>query len=404
MAGTYKVGKKWRADWFDNDGIRHRKRFDTKREAEDHLVQVGAELKQDVWVDPDKVPTFGEVCNDWLQDRIAQTTVPGTGYRPSTLAQWQSHVAHIKACIGRMTASDVDVTAVQRMIAKLHMAEKAGGRELSPRTVAKVKTTASRIFRFGMAKRKKTGIQVNPITLLEKTKDSSGEQSEDGVRLHVGLHEVTEKEVLTPQEVKEVLLAAEPGFYRTIIATAIYSGARISELLALPWSNIDFEQSVIKIRRTLSTARVKPIEGEDKKATKEERIRWFDPKTKRGKRDIPMTPTLASTLKAWREKCPKSRLDLVFPNEFGEVANRTGIGRHGLTSALRQAKIEKKITMHSLRHTYATLLIYLGRKTEQISEYMGHADIIVTLTVYAHFLKEKKQDTMSDLERLIENG
>jgi integrase len=60
--------------------------------------------------------------------------------------------------------------------------------------------------------------------------------------------------------------------------------------------------------------------------------------------------------------------------------------------------------MHSLRHTYATLLIYLGRRTEQISEYLGHADIIMTLTVYARFLKDKKQDAMSDLERLIENG
>jgi integrase len=60
--------------------------------------------------------------------------------------------------------------------------------------------------------------------------------------------------------------------------------------------------------------------------------------------------------------------------------------------------------MHGLRHTYASMLILLGRKIPEVSCYLGHADLAVTMTVYAYFLKSKKQDTMSDLERLIENG
>lgn len=60
--------------------------------------------------------------------------------------------------------------------------------------------------------------------------------------------------------------------------------------------------------------------------------------------------------------------------------------------------------MHGLRHTYASMLILLGRPITEVSRYLGHADIAVTMKVYAHFLKPKKQDTMSDLERLIENG
>lgn len=48
--------------------------------------------------------------------------------------------------------------------------------------------------------------------------------------------------------------------------------------------------------------------------------------------------------------------------------------------------------------------ILLGRPITEVSRYMGHADVYVTMSVYAHFLKPKKQDTMSDLERLIENG
>lgn len=144
----------------------------------------------------------------------------------------------------------------------------------------------------------------------------------------------------------------------------------------------------------MSTAKVK---GE----TNPEKHRWFDPKTKKGIRAIPIPADLVTALREWKDKCPKSRLDLVFCNEFGEPCDRTGIGRYGLTPALKQAGIEKAVTMHGLRHTYASMLILIRRPITAVSAYLGHADVAVTMKIYAHFLKEKKQDTMSDLERLI---
>jgi Phage integrase family len=113
-----------------------------------------------------------------------------------------------------------------------------------------------------------------------------------------------------------------------------------------------------------------------------------------------------SAIEDWKEKCPKNRLELVFCNEFGEPCDRTGIGRYGLAPALKQAEIEKAVTMHGLRHTYASMLIMLKRPSTAVSSYLGqgHAHIAVTMKIYAHFLKERKKDTMSDLERLIQNG
>jgi integrase len=123
-------------------------------------------------------------------------------------------------------------------------------------------------------------------------------------------------------------------------------------------------------------------------------VRWFDPKTKSGLREIPIPSELVAALKAWKEKCPSSRLELVFGNEFGEPCDRTGMGRYGLKPALEQAKIDKVVTMHGLRHTYASMLILLGRKIPEISQYLGHADVSITMRVYAHFVKPKTQDTM----------
>jgi integrase len=94
----------------------------------------------------------------------------------------------------------------------------------------------------------------------------------------------------------------------------------------------------------------------------------------------------------------------VFCHEFGEPCDRTGIGRYGLAPALEQANIEKAVTMHGLRHTYASLLIQIKRPITEVSEYLGHADVSITMRVYAHFLKAKKRDSMVDLEALIQNG
>jgi integrase len=395
MAAVYKIGKKWRADWTDNDGIRHRKRFKTKGEADDYLIPIKEKLRNGTYVAPQRIWLFGPLADSWITNRIEQSRKPGTGYRPSTLAQWQGHIAHLKFSFENVKVSQIDARAFERAMAAWQLPKDQDGRGLSPRTAAKVRTTASRIFKFGI--RNKCGIETDPTKLIERVKESSGEQSETGEALYVGLHEVTEQEVLTPEEAKRAILAVKPGLPRVLIQTFIYAGPRVSEALAIRWPEIDLDAGIINIRRTISTAKVK---GE----INQEKIRWFNPKTKKGLREVPIPPGLVGALREWKQKCPKSRLDLVFCNEFGEPCNRTGIGRNMLKPALDQAKIEKIVTVHGLRHTYASMLILLGRPITEISRYLGHADVSITMRVYAHFLKPKKQDMMSDLERLIENG
>jgi integrase len=340
---------------------------------------------------------FGALADEWIAGRIEQSRIPGSGYRPSTLAQWQSHIEHMKASFGRTKATEVDVVVIGQAVGMWRLTKDKGGRGLSARTVGKVLTTLSRIFRYGIANRKRTGVNIDYTKVLEKVKDSSGEQTETGEKLYTKLHAVTEKEVLTPEETKRVILAAKPGLYRTVIQTAIYTGARISEILALRWEDVHVDRGLIDIRRSMSTARVK---GE----ANQEKVRWFDPKTHSGTRQIPIPLELKTALKAWKEKCPQSRLDLVFSNEFGEPLDRTGIGRYVLEPALKQAGIDKAVTPHGLRHTYASIMIALKRDTAQISAYLGHADVSITMRVYVHFLKPKKQDDMSDLDRLIESS
>ena len=105
MAAVYRVGDKWRADFIDKDGIRHRQRFTTKGDAEDFLIEKKVEIKEGVYVAPKNIPAFATLADEWIAARIELSRTPGSGYRPSTLAQWQSHIAHIKLSVGATKAT-----------------------------------------------------------------------------------------------------------------------------------------------------------------------------------------------------------------------------------------------------------------------------------------------------------
>jgi integrase len=412
MAAVYKVGKKWRADWIDPKGVRHRRRFKTKGDADDFLTKIGPELKEGTWVAPKDIPMFGAVADDWLRGRAEISQTPGSGYRPSTLLQWQSHVGHLKFSFENRRADTISAQAFGQAMTSWRLPKAEGGRGLGAKTCGKIRTTASRIFRFAIAN--KLGVKEDPTKLMESEKLSSGEQvspmektpEDSATKLPVPsrsklLHKVTEKEVLTPQETKALILATTPGVYRLVILTAVFTGARISELLALRWSDLDLDKGVVTVQRSLSTALLSGMIAGWVHPAKNERWRWFDPKTFAGIRRVPIPPQLVSALKEWRERCPESRFELVFCNVAGEPLDRTMIGREVLAPAIERAGIQKKITPHSLRHTYASTLIMLGRDVAQVSKYLGHSDVYVTMAIYTHFI-ERKHDTMDDLEQLVQ--
>jgi hypothetical protein len=166
MAAVYKVGKKWRADWTDLEGIRHRRRFDTKGEADAELTEVKTQLNAGTYVAPKKIPTFVALADEWMTGRIEESRKPGEGYRPSILSQWQTHIAHMRTGFDLIKLSDIDARAIERAITKWRLSKKDGGRGLSQRTAAKVRTTMSRIFRFGI--NSKRGIVADPTKFIEK--------------------------------------------------------------------------------------------------------------------------------------------------------------------------------------------------------------------------------------------
>ena len=196
---------------------------------------------------------------------------------------------------------------------------------------------------------------------------------------------VTPAELLTPAELGRLVAAAAPGVYRMLLALAAATGLRSGELLALQWSDLELPQAGpgrVQVRRTLSWARVK---GEEAAV----RPRFYPPKTQTGRRAVPLPAPLVAALQEWRPRCPQGELDLVFPNSDGGLIRRTTALRYGLWPALRRAGL-RRVTMHSLRHSFASALLMGGRPITEVQHLLGHSSPAVTLKVYAHFLPSEQ--------------
>jgi integrase len=200
---------------------------------------------------------------------------------------------------------------------------------------------------------------------------------------------VTEDEVLSPADCRKLIDAAADGFDKAFLMTAVMTGARHDELLALRWADVDLEAGTIHFRRSLSWAK---LPGEPTRA------KFFDTKTgRRGNRKLPCPAELVLTLKKWRLRCPKGELDLVFPTLAGAPQHRRRILEHVLRPTLAAAGLDTRFHMHTLRHSFCSALLAQGTPPTEVQRYSGHTRLSTLLDVYSHFIPSEQTGS---LERL----
>ena len=201
------------------------------------------------------------------------------------------------------------------------------------------------------------------------------------------------EDVLSADEVAQLIAAARPGFYQTFFLTAVLTGARVGELTALTWDDVDLDGAKLQIKRTVSWAKARGTTGRAKP-------HFYPPKTASSRRSIPMSAELVSSLRRWKLACPPSALNLVFPNTEGTPRHRSTIAYDGLRPALKRAGL-RPVTIHSLRHTFASGLIMQGRRITEVAHLLGHSKPDVTLRVYSHWFKDTKTDAVASWAKAV---
>src|SRR5208283_3420033 len=171
---------------------------------------------------------------------------------------------------------------------------------------------------------------------------------------------------------------------RTMIELDAFTGLRRGELIGLRWQDVDFENLILHIRRSV----VAMVEGA--------------PKTEASLKDVPLDAQTAESLWAWRHLSPyASPSDWVFasPHMKGRQPYWPGtLWRYYGKPALQRAKVRKQVSYHTFRHTFETLLNANGeRESQGRTGTAAPASLKVTTDVYTQAVGPQKRDAQSNL-------
>lgn len=201
----------------------------------------------------------------------------------------------------------------------------------------------------------------------------------------------------TAEEVTHFLMFARPHRLYGLFYTAIVTGMRRGELVALRWRDVDIVKERLSVR--LSAVDVRGI------------VHVGEPKTKASRRTIYLQGDDIRVLIEHRKRQQGERLllgeawsdhDLVFPSQLGTHLNPRNLSR--LFEQLGKAAGVSKIGMHGLRHTHASLLIKNGVDVGVVSERLGHTSPGLTRNVYQHLYDEQRSQAALGLANLLQGA
>ena len=320
--------------------------------------------------------TFEETSKFWMEtygkERLA----------PKTYERYEDLLRRINTSpIGKMKIKDIDPQTLNWFYRELGKpgTNKLTGNSLSPKTIREHHNIISRIleaaWKWG-ALQENVARRADPPVVKHK-----------------------EIDCLNEDEVAEVLrlLEEEPIQYRTMITMLIIYGCRRGELYGLEWKDIDFKNRVLHIKRSLQYVNHEII-------TK-------DPKTEKSRREVSMDGYSINLLQEYKKWQDMKRIeagqfwnetDLLFTRPDGTPIHPDTLGdwwnkfqeRHGFTHH----------TLHSLRHTSASLLIANDTDVATVSGRLGHANANTTLKIYTHQFKTRDAAAAAMMGNLVESA
>lgn len=340
-----------------------RRGFKTQKEAKKAERELLLSVEENGFTDHSSKPTFKEVADLWLESY--ETTV-----KPTTYQNTKNYLnAIVENNFKDIRIESVSVSMMQKIVI-----------DLSKKYVAYLSQLSiiNRVFKYAVHL---DIIQTNPVDRIIRPKQQKPRK---------------EKIALTKEELNQFLTLAKkdarPVLY-TAWHTLAYTGLRRGELLGLEWSDIDFENKTISVNKTLVT-----VNGS---------LYTQSPKTKRSTRTISLDDATIQVLKNWKLEQKKQFFkndvkskDIVITNIKGSYLDFAYF-RDELKKFLSTHNL-KRFSVHSLRHTHASLPFEAGIEPKTISDRLGHSNIQTTLNMYTHLNDKQRSDVADRLLKFLE--
>lgn len=318
----------------------------SKRGAEKRLVEILHQLDTGVYVAPGKT-TVADYLVRWLVDYVHPNLSPRGYERYESIAR-----VHIIPTLGNIQLTHLRANHIQaHYTAMLEIG-------LSPLTVKYHHT----VLHKALATAIKWGLISRNVA--------------DGV--DVPRSHRPEMQTWDEMEISTFLEVAKDTQYHTLFYTALFTGMRRSELLALRWQDIDFIYGQIYVNRSMHHL-------------KDGSYVFTAPKSDKSRRTIALPPSAFLVLSEYRKQKEKEALmleveikdsDLVFCNIDGTPWRPNTISRAWSMMAARAGV--KVIRLHDARHTHASLMLKQGIHPKVVQERLGHSTISITLDTYSH--------------------
>lgn len=332
-----------------------------KPDAQALLSQIIMELKQGTYIEPKRI-TVADWLNTWLNDYKKMEL------RPTT---WESYRiqadTHLIPSIGQLNIQDLRPDHLQ----KLYNEKLESG--LSPRSVRYIHTTIHGALK--QAVRNQLVIRnVSEATTLPK-------------------REKSQARALTPMEQDDLLAAIQADRLGPAFILLMATGLRRGELLGLRWRNIDFDNKHLTVEENLVWVNGAAV--------------YQQPKTEKSKGQVPLIKPALDALKAHRENMLSEgnhgKDKPVFCSKVGTPIIPRNFNRK-FTELRDAAGISKEITVHSLRHTFATRLLEKNVSMKEVQELLRHEEMATTADTYSHVSEKVKRTAISKLNSLFKNG
>jgi len=181
----------------------------------------------------------------------------------------------------------------------------------------------------------------------------------------------------TIEEFKHFISSVDKLVYKALFMVLFYGGLRKGEALALTWKDIDFDNNLININKTVYQRHV------------------TSPKNKSSVRTIKMTQHTMNLLRELKLES-KNKTDYVVFGEFYDHIPETTIDRYFL-KYIKAAGV-KRIRIHDLRHSHASYLINLGNDIQIVSKRLGHANTSTTYDIYSHLYPNAEDEAIARME------
>lgn len=378
----------WVVDYKDLNGVRRQKTYSLKKDADAKYLSIQGELRDGIHVAEKETITVADAGDKWIIDCEVEHEL-----ERSTVDAYRTHLElHIKPFIGRVLLTKVTIPVIKAFQDRL----RKEGR--SANLIKRLTVDLGAIIAVAQDRgyiARNVVYEMNTRTRSKKKRANEGRRKRKVV---VGT------DIPTPAEVN-LMTNACTDKQRPFFVTLIFTGMRSSEIRAVPWSMVDFENHTITVMQRVDKY------GE---------IGW--PKSEDGQRTIPVPPMVINMLKEWKLRCPKSPLDLVFPTATGEVQNHANVVKRllhpiqikaGLTVEKRPAPAgvqegedegeEEIVTtakytgLHALRHFFASWCINrksaggLELPAKDVQERMGHSSIQQTMDTYGHLFPDEDE-------------